>query len=501
MVHTSSGRGTKLAAITAAFLVLGASALVALPASAAPGDAGTGTITVHKLEQRGTSLGPNDGSQLDATGATPLVAGFTVCSVDGLDLTTAASWGYIAGLALSGGTNGAAPVVSENGTALTLSCGVEQETSSTTGETTFAALAADRAYVVYESTLAANAVTASQPTLVTVPYPGNGGVSATWNYNPHIYPKNVVAGSGATKVAEMVGDQIWFEVMLPISPLAGGDQYTEMRINDQLAPSVTYTRGRVQMFAAGTSDVDLISGTHYTLTQPDGSRGAEVVLSFTAAGLELVNANIGGRIYLEIATDAVSSGSTANEATITVNGVSTAPGTGPSVQNPEAFFSGVHVRNVARNKGVTATVPLAGAQFVLYRADDAATSCAATPASDPYQVQVLGTQTSDSSGNTPDAVLAAGKYCVYETVVPAGYKGLAGGMMLTVSGADSSIEVVNTQIGSDVGDLPSLPMTGASGSVIIIVAGSSFLLAGVVLFLLRRRKDQSETGGSMAGQG
>lgn len=73
--------------------------------------------------------------------------------------------------------------------------------------------------------------------------------------------------------------------------------------------------------------------------------------------------------------------------------------------------------------------------------------------------------------------------------------------MLTVSGADSSIEVVNTQIGSDVGDLPSLPMTGASGSVIIIVAGSSFLLAGVVLFLLRRRKDQSETGGSMAGQG
>lgn len=487
MTHSKTGPSRALALLGVATLAAASVVLIGGPALAAPGDAGSGTLTVHKLEQPDGAIGPNDGTEIDVSGATPLVAGFTVCGIDDLDLSDPAAWNRLANITINLDPGGN-PVATENGTALALSCGTEQMTVLPTGATSFE-LDADAAYVVYESTKAANATTGAQPSLITVPYPGSGAAGQdVWNYSPHLYPKNVLAGSGATKDGSVIGDQVSFDIRVPVNPLGAGETYTELRINDQLADFLTYTGGAVTLTAADGSNVPLTAGTHYTLTAPGGTGGDEVILTMVGAGLELLDANIGGVLQLTIDADATGTGSTANEAQITVNGTSTDPGTGPQTPDPEEFFAGAHLVKLAQNKGATDTVPLAGAIFDVYTAAAAATECPATP--DPDETRVLTGQVSGTNGLTPNRVLAVGTYCVYETDVPAGYKGLSGGMLFDVAGEDASVSVVNTQIGADEGDLPQLPLTGATGGILLGVGGAALLLITGLLLNARRKQRQ-----------
>lgn len=481
-------RRSGVAILGIAAIAAGALGLTASPALAVPGDGGTGSITVHKLEQGSAPIGANDGSVLDTTGATPLVAGFTACVVDGVDLSVAADWERLKDMTLTLDASGD-PVLQEGGAPRTLSACVEQTTAAATGATEFAGLNADRAYVVYESVPAVNAVTNAQPTLITVPYPGNG-TGAAWNYNPHIYPKNVIAGSGATKQGEIIGDKVSFDVTLPINPLGATETYNEVRINDQLSNFLQYTGGAVKLLNSGGTEVALVANTDYTLSTPSGAGGDEVVLTMLAPGLVKVNANIGGSIVLTIDADAIGTGTTANEAQLTINGKTTDPGTGPEVIDPEEFFAGAHIHKDARNKGAASNVPLAGAGFDVYAVDAATTVCPATPAAG--DDLVIDNDVSAASGDTPDHVLAAGKYCVYEVQVPQGYKGLNGGVLFDVTGADSEVTVVNTQIGSDAGDLPDLPITGAAASMLLLVAGGALLAVGIVFFVMRRRAQEEE---------
>lgn len=478
------GRTVGAALLGGALLTTGGLFAAASPATAAPGDGGTGSITVYKLEQPDGPIGPNDGSQLDTTGTTPLVAGFTICSIDDFDLSVSGNWDRLASMSVTQ-TGTAKPVVTENGTELAMTCGVEQTTAEATGATTFSDLPADRAYVVYESSAPTNALYTSQPALLTVPYPGTG-TGETWNYNPHIYPKNTLSGSGASKTGEIVGHDVTFEVTVPLNPLGDGKTYSQLKVDDQLDASLQYTNGGVQLQTSSGTKVALVENEDYTLTAPaSGTPGQKVTLDFLdPAGLAKLNANIGGKVILVIDAEAIATGTTENEATITINGKATDPGTGPSVVDPEPFYSGVHIVKQAKNKGATANVPLAGAKFDVYTAENAATVCEAEPTG----VKVLSNQESDASGNTPDAVLAAGTYCVYEVAVPAGYKGLVGGQLLQVTGASSATTVVNTQIGADEGDLPFLPMTGGQGSALVIMTGGALLAVGIALVLMRRKR-------------
>lgn len=469
--------------------------VVASPALAAPGDAGTGAITIHKLEQPSGNHGENDGTDLGAIpGAVPLEAGFTVCQVDGIDLAVQSEWLRLEDVSVTAHPVTGAPVVTESGAPLALTgCSGEQFTDETTGETTFSALAADRAYVVYESTLAENAVSAAAPTLLTIPYPGNGS-GDEWNYSPHIYPKNVITGSGAAKSGQVIGDKVSFEVTLPIMPLGPSELYSEVRIDDQLSASLQYTGGEVVLNDADGDPVALVAGTDYTLTAPVADTpGQLVTLNFLAPGLALIDANIGGKIILRMQADAIETGSTENEAKITLNG--TTGDQGPEVTNPKNFFSNAHVLTKAKNKGETgsdvALYPnLAGAEFDVYTTADSATNCPATP--DPAETLVFSNQESGADGKTPAMVLAEGKYCVYEVVIPSGYKGLIGGELFTVAGEDAEVVVVNTQVGADAGDLPGLPVTGAAGTVLLIAGGGVLLLLGMVLVARRRRGQQQE---------
>lgn len=488
MRKSTSRRLTATALLGAAALVVGSTALLAGPALAAPGEAGDGTLTIHKLEQpEGGDLGANDGTEIDASGANPLVAGFTVCEIDGIDLANAADWERLKNITLTLDGNGT-PVATEDGNALTLTCGAEQMTEAADGTTEFT-LPADKAYVFYESTVAENAIPAAAPSLITIPYPGNGAAGQPeWNYSPHVYPKNTLAGGGATKDGEVIGDKVTFDIAVPIPPLGAGETYTELRINDQLEDFLTYTGGTVTLQDSSGAEVTLVAGTDYTLSEPSGSGGDEVVLTFLAPGLAKLDANTGGTLNLQIKADANGSGSTANEAQITINGTTTGPGTGPEVVDPEEFFSGAHIMKEAKNKGAAANVPLAGATFDVYKADAAATTCPAEP--DPTAAKVVDGDVSGADGKTPNHVLGEGKYCVYETDVPAGYKGMNGGMLLDVTGEDSSVTVVNTQMGADEGDLPALPITGAMGNVLLVAGGAALLLVAGALIAARRKQQQ-----------
>ncbi len=483
MTISTPRRSRATALFGAAALVAGSVALIATPALADPGDGGTGTVTVHKLEQPSGSIGANDGSEINTSGATPLVAGFTTCAIDGVDLASSADWSRLKDISATINGSGSL-VVTENGSPLSVTCGPEQLTDLALGGATEFTLPADQAYVVYESTPAANAVAAAQPTLITVPYPGNGDAGQpTWNYAPHIYPKNVIVGSGATKDGKIVGDQVTFNVNVPIMPLDAGSTYDELRINDQLAASLEYTGGSVALTNSAGADV-VLDPADFTLTAPDGTTGIEVILNLTASGLAKVDANIGGMLTLTIHADAVASGNTANEAKITVNGTTTDKGP----ENPDVvdYFSGAHIVKEAKNKGAAANVPLAGAGFDVYTLAQTETACPATP--DASAAQVFSDQMSGADGKTPNQVLAAGKYCVYESTIPAGYKGLNGGMLLDVTGADDSVTVVNTQVGADTGDLPSLPVTGSTGSMLMFAGGGALLLVGITLLVARRRQ-------------
>ncbi|WP_350258135.1 SpaH/EbpB family LPXTG-anchored major pilin [Scrofimicrobium sp. R131] len=485
---------SKMTAILSGAVLVGAAGLaVSVPALAAPGDGGTGSLTVHKFEQPGSGdFGPADGTQITPPqGALPVGdVGFTVCSVTGIDLAVPSDWDRLKDLVGTVDNNGDL-VVTEGGSPVAVSCQAEVRTD-VDGEAAFASLPADRAYFVYESTPADNSLYAMIPTLVTVPFPGNG-TGAAWNYDVHIYPKNALVGSGATKNGEIIGSDVTFDITVPINNLGlddNGNQvlYTQFVITDQLSSALTYGSSSVQLLDSNGDEVTMTAGTDYTLAE---SAGLVTLTMVDPAGLALLDANIGGKLVLTITADANGTGDTSNTATITING----KGNDVSVVDPEEFYSGAYIMKEASNRGATANVPLAGAGFELYT-KAGLTSCPAYDqlAADAEMKQVdLGSNyVSGTDGKTPELVLAKGSYCVYETVVPAGYKGAIGGALLDVQAEGANLTVVNTQVGSDEGDLPSLPVTGAQGRVLLAIAGVGFLTIAMGLYLVRRNR-QRET--------
>ncbi|ROR97152.1 LPXTG-motif cell wall-anchored protein/fimbrial isopeptide formation D2 family protein [Salana multivorans] len=488
---------SRIAAITGVSALLSIAAVgVALPAFAAPGSGGTGTITVHKFEQPlSGDLGEADGSELTVpSDATALAGvGFRFCVIDDVDLSVASDWDRLKDITATVDAGGDLVVTEAPATTLTTTCGAEVLTDAD-GAAPSPALPADRAYVVYESTPPADAIYTMQPTLVTVPFPGNGTGDA-WNYHPHLYPKNVLAGSGATKNGTIVGGKVTFDVTVPINNL-GLDEtttppspksYTQLQVEDQLSGALTYTGASVVLLDPDGDEVAIASPGDYTLTESGGL----VTLTFASPqGLALLDANVGGSVVLTIAADASATGTTANTATITINGV----GSDVEVVDPESFFSGAHVVKEAQNRGAASTVPLAGAGFTLFTRDGL-TTCPADVAAAEADATLATVDTgaapfvSAADGSTPEIVLAEGAYCVYETTVPAGYKGQTTGSLLTVSGEGASTTLVNTQMGADEGDLPGLPITGSNGRLLLTIGGTALILTALGLVLARRRRE------------
>ncbi|GAA1574728.1 fimbrial isopeptide formation D2 family protein/LPXTG-motif cell wall-anchored protein [Leucobacter aridicollis] len=468
------------ALLGAAVILAGSLGVASSPAFAAPGDAGTGSITVHKLEKPETAdFGVADGTKLDLSihgdKVKPLVAGFKYCEIQGIDLKTQAGWDALKGLTAVQTVSDDVDVPGYN----TINCSQQRMTSAADGTYEFTNLVADKAYVVFESKRATGAVAVAQPAIVTVPYPGKDAVSGdpTWNYHPHIYPKNLMGGQGSTKTADLQGDQLGFDITVPIKPLGDGVTYTEFRIEDALASSVAYKGGKVAI-----DGQDLTLGTDYTLVA-----GPPVKMTLTPAGLTKLNAAVGKDLVFRIDVSLVGTGTTENKAQVFINGEKSP--TDPEIKEPESekFFAGVHVLKTGTTIAGD-TVNLKGATFELYSVPAATTDCKATGTEVSGAKKVAGSFVSGNDGKTNTVTVAEGTYCAYETVAPAGYKGIAKGAVFNVNAAGAYTTVDNTQMSLGAGDLPALPITGAAGNVLMLGGGALVLATAGILVATRRRK-------------
>ncbi|WP_336653019.1 MULTISPECIES: SpaH/EbpB family LPXTG-anchored major pilin [unclassified Leucobacter] len=464
-----------------------------LPAQADPGMGGMGSITVHKYEKPadGSDFGKADGRELNVPGsAKPLAnVGFKACWIQGIDLSKSPDWLRLEKLTATQSAAGQAPVVSEGGSALTISCGAEVKTGAD-GAASLSMLNADRAYVVYESTPPSNATTDSvtKPTILSVPYPGTDAAPG-WNYSPHIYPKNVLVGSGAAKNGVIIGNEISYDVVVPINSL-GKDannqelKYTEFKIEDTLSATLNPKTTSVKLRNASDVEVSLTQSTDYTL----GVSGQKVTLTLLTPGLAKLDANHGGKLVLTIGAEAIADGTSANTAKVTING----GGSDITDPEPENVYKDAHILKHAQNRGAASTTPLAGAEFELYTQKNGATiaSCPATAVdavNDPNLYKVDEEFKSGVNGLTANVVLAQGDYCVYETVIPVGYKS-APVTKWTVTANGAELKLVNNQVGTDTGDLPALPITGAAGQVLMVAGGVALLSVAGGLLLMRRKR-------------
>ena len=204
----------------------------------------------------------------------------------------------------------------------------------------------------------------------------------------------------------------------------------------------------------------------------------------SGTGLGLLDDNINGTLVLTITADAIAEGTTANTAHIAVNNA-----TGDaSVEHPTNYYEQVHITKVA-DTVASGEQPLGGATFDVYAVADSVTDCGTAPTSG-WDKVLGGEESNEAAGVTPDRVLAEGSYCVYETGVPAGYKGAPAGILLAVDASGDTVTVVNKQIGTDDGDLPFLPMTGSTGSMLLLGGGAAIIAVGVVLLAVARRRRQ-----------
>jgi len=479
---------------TALSVAVVAMSLSAIPASAATVNPGTidgsqtGSITVHKYERPSTPTGlPNNGTQVDTTGLTPLAGiDFTIQQVNTIDLTTNAGWQ--SANTLSNAFNPANAAGSITGAGFTLGAGTVKTTVAD-GTAAFTGLPLGL-YLVTETNYPAG-VTPSAPFLVSVPLtdPNN---SNAWLYNVHVYPKNSL--TTATKTVQdgsavKLGDPVNWTIKGGIPTDAIIDGY---KITDALDSKLTYVGATVTL-VDGTA---ITAGTDYNVVFDAPSNTVSVV--FTPAGRVVLAAHNTTQVQVVVNTTVNTIGEIANTAVVYPNAASftTTPGQpgGPIVTPPvETKWGNITLEKVNQNG-----TALAGASFSVY-----ATAADAKAGTNPVtlggktvftvaangQLTISGLRYSDFANG---ATVAPGDpayrtYYLVETTAPAGYELLAAPISFLVTAATTAVGV-----DLQVKNVPSnsgfeLPFTGGPGTTILYGAGL-LILAGAVLLLVRSRR-------------
>lgn len=430
------------AAALGAVLALGAVA----PASAAQNidpDA-TGSISVHKFAQPDVATGlPNDGTQVDTTGLTPLAGvTFTVQQVTDIDLTDPADWQEIEGLT-------AASVQADH----TLGA-AQSQTTDAAGDAVFGDLPVGL-YLVSETDTGDNGVTITgAPFLVTIPL----AVDGDWLYDVHVYPKNTVTEAPTKTVddsdAYVIGDHIGWTITATVPAVVDGQSLTHYEITDTLDPRLTYVGATVAV------DGLVLDPADYTITP-----GPSFAVSFTASGLDKLETVAGAAvtIVLDTTINALGDGAIENSATVFVNDPNHDHGQ-ESVPVKTSWGSLQVLKHSADDTSLT----LAGAEFDVINAAG----------------EVVAHIVTDENGlATVD--LKAGDYTLVETVAPLGYVLDADPIAVTVvegGTASTTISVANEQVPPF-----QLPLTGGAGPSLFIGGGLAAVLLAVGIALVRRR--------------
>jgi len=546
-------------ATSAALVFGGAVAATAIPTIPLPPPDTTANLNITKLSMPDDGpIAPTGEIQTRPEGSDP-VAGvtFSVQRVNTVDLSTNAGWVVAEGLAFDPTT---APYVSGTGTdgnAVSLGTaaygttdvnGVPQVSDAAgtiTGGTAFQSLPIGL-YLVRETNAPAG-VTASAPFLVTLPITNAAGDS--WNHNVQVYPKNSV-----TAITKTVNDaapyttgpdskqQITYTIDADVPRNAGpldedGDPTwldpTAYVIKDDLNDALTPTEVTVAL--TGTS-ATLVAGDYTVTPTMPGAAGAEVVVTFTPAGLIKLGdaaADAAAKVRVVI-TAGVATDSTASVGAIS-NAARLFPDEASVIDDKPLTSTGVNTNwNKVQFTKKDADGPLAGAGFQVFLNQGDAQSAAAggsvrgaavaTSAATTGTVTIEGLRASNYANGAVQAPGAwnAGactpnaNYIIYwltETQAPEGYEMLArpipvvllqdGTVEKLETNADGSVKYIQdagtttdcaftTTAFSDVVNVKQnagfqLPLTGGMGTAILTILGAGIL--AVVLVVARRRRN------------
>ncbi|MFD4990462.1 SpaH/EbpB family LPXTG-anchored major pilin [Cellulosimicrobium cellulans] len=476
--HVRRGLRVALAATAGAALLGIALGGPAVAADSLPDGSRNGTLTMHKYEEPDAATGlandgtPLSGAQLDGLTAMPGVE-FRVQKVPGIDLTTNAGWQAAAALDIASASTSTAAVAGQVGT------------TGSDGSATFDLPLG--LYLVTE-TVYPDGTQPSAPFLVTLPLTDPDG-RASWLYDVHVYPKNVVSGASKTvddDAGTTLGDTITWTITGDIPNGGPTDAY---RVVDPLDARLDYVGTRVSV----TDGTALEVGTHYTVTHDRATN--TVTLEFTPTGLALLAERPAAQVKVEIETTVNAIGEISNTAALYPNEHTIDTGNPVVTPSVQTKFGNLTAKKV----DVAGTV-LPGAQFKIYPTLDDAKA-------DTNAITIAGTSvwTSDDNGlltisglrysNFEDGQAIADEaswqhYYLAEVAAPAGYELLAEPIKVDVISGDTAVDLNITNVEANGGF--TLPLTGGDGTTLIIVAGA-LLVTGAGVLALRSRYQKSAT--------
>lgn len=478
-------RSTLAAAGAIALALLGLS-VASAPATAAStvGNVPPGpyTLTITKLQNPVTGPIANEGGNQQSTeGLTP-VSGveYTVASVNGVDLTTAAGWQTASGLTVS--SQGVVADPSHNvytvGTATTLPA------TNTNGVTSYTT-SSEAVYVVTEVSAPESVIAVAPPFLVTLPLPNNNA----WLTNVFVYPKNTLAAAPTKTVDDSaaygLGQQVNWTIHATIPAFAPPATLTSYVVKDTLDPRLSLTNASaLTVNLNGTT----VPSADYTVAA--GSNN-QVSLTFTASGIALLAQSAGESLAVMVPTtvNSVGSGTIQNTPLVSINGDDF---TGVPAQTT---WGSLQLQKVdASNPGN----PLAGAVFEVFTSENDAKNLA-----NPVVVNGATQFTSGANGNVTIAGLKSQNngtganltYYIVEVTPPTGFQvapafaQVNGGSSVTVQpgGIDNNPQIVVAD--PQVPPL-ALPLTGSTGTILFVTGGAVLiaLALGTAMVIARRKR-------------
>lgn len=499
--------------IALASAVVLAAGLSGVTASAAPDPTKIGSITVHKFGTMGASTTNHDGTELQDTtslGTKLPGATFSLHKVNaGVDLVS---------------TDDADALVAAGKTTL-----ISQEITDANGEIQWGNLTA--AYYVLVEDAAPAGYTKSASSIITFPYgynpdPANSNATTDYNYEIHVYPKNI-NDSPVTKVvknaqkAYVVGDLVNWEIGSKIDiakklyDIAATPTHGLVKITDELDERLTYdplqsAQKAVLTLTGGSGSVVLSAGDFTeTITVAPVTGAQTIVWELTNAGLELAQSKGSTGITVDFKTSvnakAQNSGTAAieNDATVNITYIDGSTTEEKPTVKPEIKLGGVIINKTNRDE----TVKLANAKFklALTKADAKNGVFLKDAANKDIEVTTDGNgyaQFVDFTKVTPTIDWDnAQTFYLVETQAPAGYilKQAAVEVITTDDGTligtpqkQTTVTVLNQ--GKDEPPIPKdenptfqLPLTGGAGTALFTAVGL-LLMTGATVVLVRNRK-------------
>lgn len=473
------GRTVLSAAVALLLLALSlvglGSAAMAAPAPGQEGAPTSGSLTIHKYA--GTPTGQaNDGTELNPLPGRQPLSGveFTVRPVTAIrgvpvDMSTSASWDTLAGYTAN------PPAEAD----LTLGAPTTVVTGADGSVTANLPLGL---YFVQETGSGAHNIT--QPVadfLVSIPFPQG---AAGWNYNVHVYPKNLVEGEATKTVddssAVADGDAVsWTVTSAPLGSGNVGRPLTQFVMADTLDSRLQFVPGSVTVTAGG----QVLDPSFYTVTHPGGLGGA-LRIAMTAQGLNhLGTLDASATVEFTFDTEVHGIGVIPNTATVIVgDGQVTEEYATDPAQTP---WGAVVIAKSDADNGEA----LGGATFQVF--DNAAGT------GTPITVDVDGTPTTDfvtaADGTVTIPGLKEGTYWLKETVAPVGYTLPTSLFQVDVrAGETADLSTVTREIENQKQAVPELPFTGGNGQLLLTLAGVTLLLVAGGLMLLRSRRNAAQ---------